>query len=164
MVCLSYRGAEYVLFRRYGMGSVGSQSLNVDIGTSNVVAPQTEQSSVILTAQLNSDSLNRLCKAFEAWGLLPSAPHNLRKPANMAYLLDGLQHPKANRLIQHSSSGPRLDLQVFTKKELKVLAQHLQVPIKISDKKQVIVDRLVNNLKGDCLRFPTLYIDRDCCG
>ena len=142
-----------VLKRRYGMRSVDSHSLNIACGTSNDMVPHTEQSvrSVIEINQLSSDSLNRLCAAFEVWGLLPSAPHNRRKPANNAYLLDGLQHPKANKLIQHSSSGPRLDLHVFTVKELKVLAWHLETPYDSSDRKQVIVDNLVDKLKGGFL-------------
>ena len=140
-----------VLKRRYGMGSVDSHSLNIACSTSNDMAPHTEQSRVIKIDQLSSDSLKRLCAAFEVWGLLPSAPHNLRKPANNAYLLDGLQHPKANKLIQHSSSGPRLDLHVFTVKELKVLARHLDTPYDSSDRKQVIVDNLFDKLQGDFL-------------
>ena len=142
------------------MGSVDSHSLNIACSTSNDMAPHTEQSRVIMIDQLSSDSLNRLCEAFEVWGLLSSAPHNLWRPANNAYLLDGLQHPKANKLIQHSSSGTRLDFHVFKVNELKVLASHLQAPIKSSDRKQDIVDSLVNNLTGDILSCPHAVLRR----
>lgn len=76
--------------------------------------------------------------------MLPPAPGTASKST---YLLDGLQqHPKAHKLIQHTSNGPRIDVQVFTVNDLKALARQLQAPFRSSDRKQTIVDSIISNL------------------
>ena len=110
------------------------------------MVPPVELSSAIAIDRLSSGNLNKLCQALEAQGVLPPAPGTASKST---YLLDGLQqHPKAHKLIQHTSNGPRIDVQVFTVNELKALARHLQAPFRSSDRKQTIVDSIISNLTG----------------
>ncbi len=107
-----------------------------------------DQSRLIVIEQLASDDLNRLCQALEAAGFLSPAPGSLSKPANNAFLLDHLRHPKANRLIQYTADGAEFDISVFTVKELRALALHLQAPVKSSDKKNTIVASITDSLAG----------------
>lgn len=107
-----------------------------------------EQLGTVQLTQLNKNQLQRLCQALEAAAFLPAAPGELGRPANTAYLLDSLQHPKANKLIQYSPTGPELKIKVLTVKDLKVLALHLQAPVKSSDTKDVIVASITNSLTG----------------
>ncbi len=106
--------------------------------------------STIVIDRLSSDSLSRLCQALEAHGVLPPAPGNLSTAGKNTYLLDGLQqqHPKAHKLIQDTSNGPQMDVQVFTVNELKALARQLQAPFRSSDRKQTIADSIISNLTG----------------
>ena len=80
---------------------------------------------------------------------MPAAPDKASKAANKAYFLTSLQHPKANKLIRNSSSGPQLDLNVFTVKELKSLAASLQVAIQSTDNKAAIIVKITDAVAGD---------------
>ena len=101
---------------------------------------------------LQTDGLGRLCDSLEAAGFLSGAPPTLGNPAKETYLLDGLQHPKADRLIIHSpEEGPLLDLNVFTVKNLRSLAAYLQIPLKSTDKKADIILKIADNVAGNVL-------------
>lgn len=100
--------------------------------------------------QLQTDGLGRLCESLETAGFLLGAPHTNGNPAKEAYLLDGLQHPKADKLIIYSpKEGPQLDLNVFKVKELRGLAACLQIPLKGTDKKADIVLKISDNVAGN---------------
>jgi hypothetical protein len=112
------------------------------------MVPPIERSSAIVIDRLSSGSLSRLCQALEALAVLPPAPGSLSRAGKNTYLLDGLQHPKVHKLIQDTSNGPQIDIQVFTVNELKALARQLQAPFRSSDRKQAIVDSIISNLTG----------------
>ena len=105
------------------------------------------QSSVLLIDELDTDGINRLCRALENAELLPPAPGGLGRPANNAYLLDGLQHPKAKQLIGSHPTGAGLDLQHLKKKELQVLAVHLKASQ--TGTKAVIIASIIDSVKGE---------------
>ena len=114
--------------------------------------PSTSQNSgAISILQLSTDSLDRLCDALEVAGFLPEASGSVSKNANKAHLLDGLQHPKASKLIAHSPEGPQLDLNVFTIRELERLAAGLPVSLKGADRKAGIIGRITDDIAGDLL-------------
>lgn len=102
--------------------------------------------------RLQTDGLGRLCESLETAGFLSGAPHTAGNPAKKAYLLDGLQHPKADKLIIYSpEEGPQLDLNVFKVKELRSLAACLQIPLKSTDNKADIVLKISDNVAGNVL-------------
>ena len=112
--------------------------------------------------RLQTNGLARLCDSLETAGFLTGAPHKAGNPAKEAYLLDGLQHPKAAKLIVYSpEEGPQLDLNVFKVKELRSLATCLQIPLKSTDKKAEIILKISDNVAGNasltagqCWRMP----------
>ncbi|DBA94842.1 TPA: hypothetical protein ACH3X1_002382 [Trebouxia sp. C0004] len=125
---------------------------------SSDVVPPIELSSAIAIDRLSSSSLNRLCQALDAQGVLPPAPGNLSTAGKINYLLDGLQHPKAYKLMQDTSNGPHIDIRVFTVNELKALARQLQAPFRSADRKQAMIDSIISNLTD--IRLATAVRDR----
>ena len=102
--------------------------------------------------RLQTDGLGRLCNSLETAGFLSGAPYTAGNPAKQAYLLDGLQHPKADKLIIYSpEEGPQLDLNVFKVKDLKILAACLQIPLKSTDKKADIILKISDNVAGNAI-------------
>ena len=110
-----------------------------------------ERPGPISILRLHTDGLSRLCDAFETAGFLSGAPHEIGSPAKQAYLLDSLQHPKADKLIIHSSEGPQLDLNVFKVRELRSLAACLQIALKSADNKATMILKISDHVAGNFL-------------
>lgn len=96
--------------------------------------------------RLDTGGLGRLCDALELMGILEA--QKAGNAAIKAYLLDGLQHPKAEKLIIYSPEGPQLDLTVFTVIELKKLAVCLGTKLEGANKKAAIILKLSDAIAG----------------